>query len=488
MRAAEGLVIGFSQGPGPSMGLGFSQTKLAEEPQAEQDGPAVREKPLATRSWLKMGSVVGPQRLTDVTRGTSESHWRLPLLGTTGMEMARVLGGGLVPGSLILLGGDPGVGKSTLLLQLCSILAEGCEFYKPAPVLYVSGEESEEQISSRADRIHITSHELYLYSATDLELILSAIHQLRPRAVVIDSIQTVYLPEAVGSAGSVVQVRECASALLRSAKRTQIPIFLVGHVTRSGDIAGPRVLEHIVDVVLYLEGENRLSHRVLRVVKNRFGSTDEVGVFEMVENGLVAVENPSQLFLNQREEEMNGPVSGAIAVTMEGSRPFLVEIQALCSGTSSQAIRHTVNGLDPQRLHLILAVLSKLTGVKVQNQNVLINVVGGLQVREPAVDLAVAVAICSSYFDKQIPADMAFVGEIGLGGEIRPVRQLDRRILEVSKLGFQRCVIPKIAEKALRACTVEAVALIPCATLQEVIQTVVLATFSTSSEALSAHL
>ncbi|MCO5577607.1 hypothetical protein L7F22_031438 [Adiantum nelumboides] len=310
------------------------------------------------------------------------------------------------------------------------------------------------------------------------QLILREIQQLKPRAVVIDSIQTIYLPEAAGSAGSIVQVRECATALLRIAKRNQLSIFLVGHVTRSGDIAGPRVLEHIVDVVLYLEGENGLSHRILRVVKNRFGSTDEVGVFEMVENGLTVVENPSQLFLNQREEESSGSVSGAIAVTMEGSRPFLIEIQALCTGTASHFVKHTVNGLDPQRLHMIMAVLSKLAGIKVEHQNVLINIVGGLQVREPAVDLAVAVSICSSYLDRQIPHDMAFVGEIGLGGEIRPVRQLDKRISEVSKLGFKCCVIPKAAEKAVRVSSVESVKLIHCATIQEVIQKVVMNTFT----------
>lgn len=317
-------------------------------------------------------------------------------------------------------------------------------------------------------------------------LILNTIYQLRPRAVVIDSIQTIYLPEATGSAGSVVQVRECAAALLRSAKRTKIPIFLIGHVTKTGDIAGPRVLEHIVDVVLYLEGESRLSHRLLRVVKNRFGSTEEVGVFEMVENGLVAVDNPSKLFLNQRMETMHFPASGAIAVTMEGSRPFLVEIQALCSGSGNQISKRTLNGVDPQRMLLILAVLAKLAGVRIHNQDVLINVVGGLQVREPAADLAVAVAICSSYFDKHIPADMAFVGEIGLGGELRPIGQLDKRIHEASKLGFRRCVIPKSGEKALRTSAIESVTLIPCTSIQDVIQRVVMPIPSTTSQLISA--
>ncbi|KAI5071295.1 hypothetical protein GOP47_0013546 [Adiantum capillus-veneris] len=474
-RLEEGGGAGLRAAEGANIGL-FPQdhsAPLAQQPSESAQNSSRSSKPLLGKSWLRVGSILGPQRLTDVLKGITTSQWRMPLVGGTGMEIARVLGGGLVPGSLILLGGDPGVGKSTLLLQLCSILADGCEFYEPAPVLYVSGEESEEQISSRADRLNLSSEDLFLYSATDLELILREIQQLRPRAVVIDSIQTIYLPEAVGSAGSVVQVRECAAALLRIAKRNQLPIFLVGHVTRSGDIAGPRVLEHIVDVVLYLEGENGLSHRILRVVKNRFGSTDEVGVFEMVENGLAVVENPSQLFLSQREEESGGPVSGAIAVTMEGSRPFLVEIQALCTGSTSHFIKHSVNGLDPQRLHMILAVLSKLAGVKVEHQNVLINIVGGLQVREPAVDLAVAVSICSSYLDRQIPHDMAFIGEIGLGGEIRPVKQLDKRISEVSKLGFKRCIIPKAAEKAVRVSLVESVKLVHCATIQEVIQKIV---------------
>ncbi|KAH7439930.1 hypothetical protein KP509_04G082500 [Ceratopteris richardii] len=432
---------------------------------------------LPGKSWLETGSLTGPRRLPDVLKGISDSDWRIPLVGSTGSEISRVLGGGIVPGSLILLGGDPGVGKSTLLLQICSLLAEGCEFFDPGSVLYVSGEESEDQLCSRANRLNIRPDDLFLYSATDLEIILKAIQSLRPRAVVIDSIQTVYLPEAQGSQGSITQVRECASALLRLAKRNRLPIFLVGHVTRSGDIAGPRVLEHIVDVVLYLEGENSLSHRLLRVVKNRFGSTNEVGVFEMVEDGLMVVENPSQLFLSQREEEREGPVSGAIAVTMEGSRAILIEIQALCFGALYHGSKCTVNGLDPQRLQMIIAVLSKLPEKKFDFQNMIISVVGGFQVREPAADLAMAVAICCSYLDKQIPHDIVFIGEIGLGGELRAVRQLEKRVSEASKLGFKRCVIPKAADKAVRVTNIASVELIHCVAIQEVIEKLVIRSF-----------
>ncbi|KAL2609548.1 hypothetical protein R1flu_028121 [Riccia fluitans] len=424
----------------------------------------------SSRAWLKNTSL-GPQRLTEIFKGSSQQQWRLLLPGDTGDEVGRVLGGGVVPGSLILVGGDPGVGKSTLLLQVAGLLAVDSNQEGPAPVLYVSGEESVEQISSRADRMEIVAHDLFLYSATDLELVLEAIQSLNPRAVIVDSIQTVYLPEATGSAGSVIQVRECAAALLRMAKQTNMPIFLVGHVTKTGDIAGPRVLEHIVDVVLYMEGERLQSHRLLRVVKNRYGSTDEVGVFEMVKGGLEAIKNPSALFLSERAADSNITAAAAVAVTMEGSRPILLEVQALCSSAGAQqAGRRTANGVDAQRLYLLLAVLTKQAGFKLQNQDVFINVVGGLQLREPAADVAVAVSICSSLLEKPVPRDMAFIGEIGLGGELRSVGQLERRLAEAAKLGFKRCIIPKSGGRSAKA-AVKTILAIPCADIKEVIET-----------------
>ncbi|CAK9202977.1 unnamed protein product [Sphagnum troendelagicum] len=436
--------------------------------QSKSDGEPNSQK-AGGRAWLaNVGG--GPQRLSDIAKGRSQLHWRLPLPGETGREFSRVLGGGLVPGSLILVGGDPGVGKSTLLLQVAGLIAEGSETHSPGPVLYVSGEESVEQISSRADRLNIRSHDLFLFSATDLELVLEAIREVGPKAVILDSIQTVYLAEATGSAGSVSQVRECATAMLRAAKQTGIPIFLVGHVTKSGDIAGPKILEHVVDVVLYMEGERLQSHRLLRVVKNRYGSTDEVGVFSMVEGGMEAVASPSELFLSARDADTKNGAAAAVAVTMEGSRPILLEVQALCSSVGQQPGRRTANGVDGQRLSLLLAVLMKQASLKLGNQDVFINVVGGLQLREPAADVAIAVAICSSYLEKPVDRNMAFIGEIGLGGELRLVGNMERRLAEAFKLGFKSCVVPKLSVKTLKGSLSESLVTIPCSDIKEVIK------------------
>eukprot|EP00850_Spirogloea_muscicola_P019089 SM000183S03983 [mRNA] locus=s183:194346:198390:+ [translate_table: standard] len=412
--------------------------------------------------------------------------------GDSGREVANVLGGGVVPGSLILVGGDPGVGKSTLLLQVAALLAEGAGQAGPAPVLYVSGEESVEQVSSRAERMGVSAEQLFLLNVTDMEQILAAIQDLQPRAVVVDSIQTVYLAEANGSAGSVSQVRECATALLHVAKGTGTPIFLasplffkqlrssrrdrpdrlafsVGHVTKTGDIAGPRVLEHIVDVVLYMEGERMQSYRLLRSVKNRFGPADEVGVFRMEEEGLQAVANPSELFLSERAGAGgSGAASAAIAVVMEGTRPLLIEIQALCSKCPQPPGRRTANGVDPQRLHLLLAVLGKQSGIQLYSHDVFLNVVGGLKLKEPAADLAVAVAIASSFLERPVPADMAVIGEVGLGGELRAVGQLERRMNEAAKLGFRRCIVPKSAASSKSAAG--SLVAIPCATIRGAIE------------------
>jgi DNA repair protein RadA/Sms len=349
-------------------------------------------------------------------------------------ELARVLGGGIVPGSVILVGGDPGIGKSTLLLQVSALLAA-----ERGPVLYVSGEESVQQIKMRADRLGLEEPGLYVVSEVSLDQILAHIEQLRPSLAVMDSIQAVSSEELESAAGSVSQVKACATALLRLAKTNGTPIFLVGHVTKAGAIAGPRVLEHIVDAVLYLEGDRFHAHRLLRSVKNRFGSTNEVGVFEMTELGMAEVSNPSEAFLAERLPDAAG---SAIAVTMEGTRPLLVEIQALASTTSFGLPRRTANGIDFNRLLLLVAVLSKRVGLRLFDQDVFVNVVGGLRVNEPAADLAVALSIASSFQNLPLPADLAAVGEVGLSGELRAVGHLSRRLNEAAKLGFGRCLVP----------------------------------------------
>ncbi|MGD2040021.1 MAG: DNA repair protein RadA, partial [Anaerolineae bacterium] len=348
-------------------------------------------------------------------------------------ELARVLGGGIVPGSVVLVGGDPGIGKSTLLLQVSALLAA------TGPVLYVSGEESAQQIKMRADRLDLQGSALFVVSEVSLDQILAHIDQIKPRLVVIDSIQAVSSEALESAAGTVSQVKACATALLRQAKTQGIPIFLVGHVTKSGSIAGPRVLEHIVDAVLYLEGDRFHAHRLLRSVKNRFGSTNEVGVFEMTEQGMTEVTNPSEAFLAERLPDAAG---SAIAVTMEGTRPILVEIQALASTTSFGLPRRTANGVDVNRLLLLVAVLSKRVGLRLFDQDVFVNVVGGLRVNEPAADLAIALAIASSFQNVALPSDLAAVGEVGLSGELRAVGHLSRRLNEAAKLGFSRCIAP----------------------------------------------
>jgi DNA repair protein RadA/Sms len=357
------------------------------------------------------------------------------------VEFSRVLGGGIVPGSLVLIGGDPGIGKSTLLLQVSAMLAE-----RSGKVLYVSGEESAQQIKMRARRLNLLPPDLYVLTETHLHTILNHLDELQPMAMVVDSIQTVYLDELSSAAGSVSQVRECAAMLMRAAKARGTPIFLVGHVTKAGSIAGPRVLEHIVDTVLYLEGDRFHSYRLLRSVKNRFGATSEVGVFEMKNEGLVEVANPSAAFL---EERLPNAAGSAIAVTMEGTRPILVEVQALSSTTSFGLPRRTANGVDFNRLLLLAAVLSKRVGLRLSDQDVFVNVVGGLRVGEPASDLAVATAIASSFRNKPVAADVVLVGEVGLSGELRSVGHVEARLNESSKLGFQRCVLPRSIQRAV---------------------------------------
>jgi len=386
-----------------------------------------RRAPLSSQMALTGVSAV-PQRLSEVGADGME---RIPL---TMSEFSRVLGDGIVPGSLVLVGGDPGIGKSTLLLQVASLLTEGGD------VLYVSGEESAQQIKMRARRLGIESDRLYVLTETNLDAIVPHIQQLQPCMAIVDSIQTVYLEGLTSAAGSVSQVRESASQLMRLAKSQNIPIFLVGHVTKAGAIAGPRVLEHIVDTVLYLEGDLFHAYRLLRSVKNRFGATSEVGVFEMGQQGLKEVPNPSEAFLAERWPDAAG---SAIAVTMEGTRPLVVEIQALSSITSFGLPRRTANGIDLNRLLLLVAVLSKRVGLRLSDQDVFVNVVGGLRIAEPAADLSVAMAIASSFHNVPVAADMVIMGELGLSGELRMVSHIDRRLNEAVKLGFRRCLMPK---------------------------------------------
>ena len=373
-----------------------------------------------------------PQRLADIT-ADGFARLRVPLT-----EFDRVLGGGLVPGSLVLIGGDPGIGKSTLLLQVAALLARAGAL-NDQPVLYVSGEESARQIKMRAHRLALDAPNLFILAETDLNHALAEAARLSPALMVVDSIQAVYLDDLSSAAGSISQIREGTLRLMHLAKSSHTPIFLVGHVTKEGTIAGPRVLEHIVDVVLYLEGERFHTYRLLRSVKNRFGSTNEVGVFEMREAGLVEVANPSEAFLAER---MPGTSGNSITVTMEGTRPLLVEMQALTSTTSFNYPRRTANGIDMSRLLLLIAVLSKRVGLRLHNQDVFANVVGGLKINEPAADLGVALAIASSFRDMAVAPDLAVMGEIGLSGELRSVSHLERRVGEAAKLGFKRCLVP----------------------------------------------
>jgi len=365
--------------------------------------------------------------------GRQEERLPLPI-----EEFARVLGGGIVPGSVVLIGGDPGIGKSTLTLQMAMQIAVS------HTVLYVSGEESERQIKMRDDR-PILPARLLLVTETNLAQILKHIEDTKPMLVIIDSIQTMTLPDMESAAGSISQVRECAARLRELAKSSGVTVFLIGHVTKEGTIAGPRVLEHIVDTVLYLEGEHFQSYRLLRSVKNRFGATSEVGVFEMQEKGMVEVRNPSEVFLAERM--INAPGS-AIAVTMEGTRPLLVEIQGLTTPTSFGNPRRTANGIDFNRLLILAAVLTRRLGINLSSQDVITNVVSGLRIDEPAADLAVAAAIASSYRDVPVRADTVLIGEVGLSGELRMVGQMQTRLREAAKLGFRRAVVPKRLRKS----------------------------------------
>jgi len=378
-----------------------------------------------------------PQPLKDVVLEAGE---RLP----TGIaELDRVLGGGVVRGSLVLIGGEPGAGKSTLLLQAARALATA----RP-PVLYVSAEESAAQVKMRADRLGIAGDGLLLWAETDLNAVQAALDDVKPQALIVDSIQTVFLPDLESAPGSVAQVRECGARLMTQAKGRGLATFLVGHVTKEGALAGPRVLEHLVDTVLYFEGEQHHAYRVLRAVKNRFGSTNEIGVFEMAARGLVEVANPSGFFLSERPVDAPGSV---VVASLEGTRPMLLELQALVSRASFGTPRRTVLGADYNRVCLLLAVLEKRAQLPIGNQDVFVNVAGGGRVVEPAADLAIVVAAASSYMERPLPADVVVLGEVGLTGEVRAVAGLESRLRAAAQLGFRSAVVPKSSAADVRA-------------------------------------
>ena len=357
------------------------------------------------------------------------------------LELDRVLGGGLVKGSLILLGGEPGIGKSTLILQLCEkVQGEG-------KVLYVSGEESAEQIKLRADRLEIKNQDLMFLGETDIDVIKDAISDMKPKLVIIDSIQTMYSDEITAAAGSVSQVREITSQIMRMCKAQQITTIIIGHVTKEGNIAGPRVLEHMVDTVLYLEGERYNTYRILRAVKNRFGSTNEIGMFEMREEGMCEVTNPSDILITEREDNPSG---SCILASVEGTRPILVEVQALTSQTVFGLPKRTANGFDYNRLAVLIAVLEKKAGLSLGNQDVYLNIAGGMKISEPAADLGIIATVASSYKNVPIPQSTVVMGEVGLTGEVRRINLIEQRLKEAEKLGFKACIIPENNKKVLK--------------------------------------
>ena len=356
-------------------------------------------------------------------------------------ELDNVLGGGLVKGSLVLLGGEPGIGKSTLILQICDkVKGEG-------KVLYVSGEESAEQIKMRADRLNIKNEDILFLGETDIDLVNQAIIEMNPKLVIIDSIQTMYSEDLSAAAGSVSQVREITSQVMRVCKSKAITTIIIGHVTKEGNIAGPRVLEHMVDTVLYLEGERYFSYRILRGVKNRFGSTNEIGMFEMKEEGMCEITNPSEVLISEREDNPSG---SCIVSSMEGTRPILVELQALTSQTIFGYPKRTANGIDFNRLALLIAVLEKKAGVMLGSQDVYLNVVGGLRINEPSIDLGIVMATISSFKNDPIPKDMVIIGEVGLTGEVRRINVIEKRLKEAERLGFKKCIIPESNKKDLK--------------------------------------
>ena len=388
------------------------------------------ERPKGTGKGASVRVGMTRRRACPVTDLTADEEIRFP----TGMgELDRVLGGGAVKGSLVLVGGAPGIGKSTLMLQICSKL---CEFSK---VLYISGEESEHQLKLRAKRLHVESQQLLVLSETNLGDVLEAVNTEQPDVLIVDSIQTLYNDALDAAAGSVSQVKDCTLSLMQVAKGQGITVFVIGHVNKEGSIAGPKVLEHMVDCVLYFEGDQHTSYRILRAAKNRFGATNEIGVFEMRDEGLAEVENPSEMLLSGRPEDAPGT---CVTCVMEGVRPVLAELQALVVSSAGGNPRRTSNGFDYNRAAMLLAVLEKRGGLKVSQCDAYLNIIGGLTLEEPAADLAAVVAIASSYLDKPVPDHMAAIGEVGLSGEIRSISHLEQRLTEVHRLGFTQCMVP----------------------------------------------
>ena len=375
-------------------------------------------------------------RTISLTEVKSSEEKRLP---TADAELNRVLGGGIVPGSLVLVAGEPGIGKSTLFLQ------NGL-WLKDVSVLYVSGEESEQQIKMRADRLHLKNDQFYLLTETSTQTIFQEIKKLKPQLVIVDSIQTLHTSIIESSPGSVSQIRECAAEFQRFAKETNTPVFLIGHITKDGAIAGPKILEHMVDTVLQFEGDRHYAYRILRTLKNRFGSTAELGIYEMTDEGMRGVLNPSEILITQKEDQLSGI---AIAATIEGMRPLLIEVQALVTQSVYGTPQRTVSGFDLRRLQLLLAVLEKRGGFHFGMKDVFLNIAGGIKVEDPSIDLAVLCALLSSYEDVPVPQHICFAGEVGLSGEIRAVNRIDQRIAEAEKMGFEKIIVSKYNQKGL---------------------------------------
>lgn len=402
----------------------FEETEMIVS--SKSKGGSVRKASSVSEKILPLG---------DVDASRNEVRYK------TGMsELDRVLGGGLVKGSLVLLGGEPGIGKSTLLLQICQFLGED------HTILYISGEESTRQIKLRADRLGVNSENLYLLAETDAEAICETVVSEKPEIVIIDSIQTMGIRELTSAQGSITQVRECTNLFMRTAKSEEIPMLIVGHVNKDGAIAGPKVMEHIVDAVLYFEGQRNMSYRILRAVKNRFGSTNEIGVFEMMDRGLAEVENPSMMLLSGRPTNVSG---SCVACVMEGSRPIMAEVQALVSKSGFSSPRRMAQGFDYNRLYLIIAVLEKRLGFFFGNLDVYINIVGGLRLDEPSADLSIALSLYSSLTDKVVSDKIIAFGEIGLGGELRNVSHITQRLGEAQRMGFEKCIVPRQALKGV---------------------------------------
>ena len=400
----------------------FYEEKLVKE----KDGSFISDKKTKSSKPTTLNSIEGKEA-TRTSTGVG--------------ELDRVLGGGLVKGSLVLLGGEPGIGKSTLILQICDKMqGEG-------KVLYVSGEESAEQIKIRADRLDIKNDNILFLGETDIDLIAEAIKETNPKLVIIDSIQTMYSDEITSAAGTVSQVREITTRIMKICKQEAITTIIIGHVTKEGNIAGPRVLEHMVDTVLYLEGERYFSYRILRGVKNRFGSTNEVGMFEMQEKGMMEITNPSSILISEREDNPPGSI---IVASIEGTRPLLIELQALTTPTVFGLPRRTANGIDYNRLTVLMAVLEKRANMNLGSQDVYLNVVSGIKLQEPAVDLGVILAVSSCFKGISIPKDVVAIGEVGLTGEVRAVSMIEKRLKEAEKLGFKKCIIPENNKKLLK--------------------------------------